>query len=65
MVTTNEFTSGINQDVLPKFQPKGTYRYALNAVQETVDGDQVAVSNERGALQVYRVVATNAGIAKQ
>lgn len=53
MVTTNEFTSGINQDVLPKFQPKGTYRYALNAVQETVDGDQVAISNERGTLQVY------------
>jgi len=48
MLATNTFTRGINQDTLPKFQPEGTYRYALNAVLETENGDTPTVSSELG-----------------
>lgn len=48
MVTSNSFTKGLHTDTLPKFQPEGTYRYALNAVLETRDGELPSVSNEEG-----------------
>lgn len=32
MITTLSATTGMNQDVLPRLQPKGSYRYALNSV---------------------------------
>lgn len=48
MLTSNQFTKGLNQDILPKFQEEGTYRFALNAVLETEFGEQPSISNERG-----------------
>lgn len=48
MLTSNQFTKGINQDINPKFQEEGTYRFALNAVLETELGEYPALSNERG-----------------
>jgi hypothetical protein len=48
MLTSNQFTKGINQDILPKFQEEGTYRFALNAVLETEFGEQPSISNEKG-----------------
>lgn len=42
----NTFTKGINQDVLPKYQEEGTYRFALNAVLENELGGAPAISNE-------------------
>lgn len=44
-----ELNGGINLDVHPSNQPKGTRRYTLNAVEETVDGQQHSVSNELSA----------------
>lgn len=38
----------MNQDANPKFQPNGTYRFALNAVLETKDGHIPSLSNELG-----------------
>jgi len=40
--------AGMNQDVDPKFQEKGTYRFALNAVVEDTSPAEVSVSNELG-----------------
>lgn len=48
MITSNIFTKGINQDSHPKFQPEGTYRFALNAVLETELGEMPSISNELG-----------------
>jgi len=48
MLTSNQFTKGINQDINPKFQEDGSYRFALNAVLETELGEQPAISNELG-----------------
>lgn len=41
----------MNTDVLPKFQPEGSYRLALNAVVETSDGELPSISNELGNAQ--------------
>lgn len=48
MSTSNNFTKGMNQDVHPKYQEEGTYRFALNAVLETSDGEFPGISNELG-----------------
>lgn len=48
MLTSNQFTTGIVQDVMPKVQPAGSYRYALNAMLETTEGEVPAISNEMG-----------------
>lgn len=42
----NNFTKGMNQDVLPKYQEDGTYRFALNAVLETEIGQSPSIANE-------------------
>lgn len=47
-MTANQFTKGINQDIHPKFQEEGTYRFALNAVLETEEGEYPSISNELG-----------------
>lgn len=49
MDTKNNVTkvnSGLHTDTDPVNQPKNTYRYALNAVIETKDGQQGNISNE-------------------
>lgn len=48
MLTSNNFVKGIEQDIHPKRQPEGTYRYALNAVAETREGALPSLSNELG-----------------
>lgn len=48
MTTSNNFIKGINQDIHPKHQLEGTYRYALNAVVESKLGELPAISNELG-----------------
>lgn len=40
--------TGLHNDNNPIDQPKGTYRFALNAVNETKDGQQANISNEAG-----------------
>jgi hypothetical protein len=37
---------GIHTDFTPKDQPENTYRFALNAVDETSQGDSSSISNE-------------------
>lgn len=48
MLTSNTFAKGMSTDVHPKFQPEGTYRFALNAVLETELGELPAIANELG-----------------
>ena len=45
-MTPNTFTKGMNQDILPKLQEEGTYRFALNAVLENELGGLPVISNE-------------------
>ena len=40
--------SGLITDTSPVDQPKGSYRYALNAVDNSVDGDVSKLTNEKG-----------------
>lgn len=61
MATTNQFTKGINDDVHPKYQPEGTYRWAYNAVLETEEGDIPSISNELGT-EVCASLPTNTTI---
>jgi hypothetical protein len=42
------FNKGLNLDSPNKLQPDGTYRFALNAILETREGDYGSISNERG-----------------
>ena len=42
----SEYIGGLNQDSSPINQPKGTYRFALNSVNETELGDFGFISNE-------------------
>jgi len=42
----NNFTKGMNQDILPKYQEEGTYRFALNAVLENEIGQSPSIANE-------------------
>ena len=44
--------SGLATDVSPVDQPKGSYRYALNAVDNSVEGDMSKLTNEKGHLIV-------------
>lgn len=46
MLTSSLNNKGLNQDANPKFQPEGTYRFALNAVLETSEGDLGTICNE-------------------
>lgn len=48
MQNSNNFYIGIEQDIDPKYQKEGTYRFALNAVLETTDGDAMNISSELG-----------------
>lgn len=44
---------GMMQDVNPVDQPKESYRYALNAVNETSEGNRTMLSNEKGNEECY------------
>jgi len=39
---------GINTDLSHKNQPPGTYRFALNAINNSKEGDMKSISNEQG-----------------
>lgn len=38
----------MNLDVLPQFQPEGSYRFALNAVIDSLEENDLAISSESG-----------------
>src|SRR5688500_10283911 len=42
----NQSGKGLHTDTDPLNQPKGTYRFALNAINEAEDGQHAFVSNE-------------------
>jgi len=46
--TQDSFLKGIHTDNKPIAQPKGTLRYALNAIREAQDGSQTSYINEIG-----------------
>lgn len=46
---------GMVQDVHPNVQPDGTYRFALNAVSITTEGEQGFLGNEEGNSACYTI----------
>lgn len=46
----HNFSKGLNTDVQVSLQPEGTYRFALNFVHNTTEGEQGAISNEPGTV---------------
>lgn len=42
------FNKGIQTDIIPKLQPKDSYRFALNAVLESSEGNRGSLPNELG-----------------
>lgn len=46
--SVSSFSGGMIQDALPAHQPEGSYRFALNAVLETLEGDYPSLSSELG-----------------
>lgn len=46
MDNINKPFKGLHTDNNPSEQPENTYRYALNAINETKDGEQTSLSNE-------------------
>ena len=44
----NNFNKGLHRDAPLVEQPDGTYRFALNAVSETREGEESYISNEEG-----------------
>ena len=46
-LNVNQLSGGLHSDNSPINQPKTTYRYALNTINETLEGDQTFLSNER------------------
>lgn len=59
MQTSNNMRLGMNQDIDPKYQPDGSYRYALNAVLETREGDLLNIGNELGNVLCAKNFPTN------
>ena len=43
-----QISKGLNTDFSPINQPKSTYRFALNALLESSEGDFMQLSNENG-----------------
>ena len=44
---------GLNTDFNPLNQPQGTYRYAMNAIIESENGDFLQLSNELGNVKIF------------
>ena len=59
MLTSNLPVKGMNQDVLEKFLPEGAYKFALNSVVETEQGDLNSISNELGNITCASGFPTN------
>lgn len=57
--SVNTLQKGLVTDVNKSVQPEGTYSYALNAVNETVDGNQGYLSNERGNTSCLNLFINN------
>ncbi len=61
---TNRPHKGLMQDVNPIDQPKESYRYALNAVNETNLGNRTLLSNEKGNEECYTLPRNYVRIGK-
>lgn len=55
----SSFNKGLNSDSSPKTQPEGTYRFALNAIEESDDGDVGFLSNEQSTKRLSSVGLSN------
>jgi hypothetical protein len=49
----SEINTGLHTDTSPQNQPKGTYRFGLNTVNETDKGDEFFRSNEESNERCY------------
>src|SRR6202012_4407095 len=46
---------GMVEDTIPERQPPGTSRFVMGGVNETIDGQQYALSNEQGYQSIYNL----------
>ena len=46
---------GLDQDSVIQEQPKGSYRFALNAVNESLEGESKSLSNEESNQRVVDI----------
>lgn len=53
--SANKIVSGLNTDVSPQDQPEGTYRFGLNAMRESKDGDMGSRTNEGSNTECYEL----------
>tara|TARA_R110002012_G_scaffold72117_2_gene184540 strand:+ start:8672 stop:15175 length:6504 start_codon:yes stop_codon:yes gene_type:complete len=49
--TTNTFSKGMNKDVTPSFEPNNSWYHAINAANNSSDGDVGVIGNEPANLQ--------------
>jgi len=50
-VSTNSFTKGMNKDITPSFEPNTSWYHAVNAANNSADGDIGVIGNEPANLQ--------------
>jgi len=51
----NTFEKGLNLDLAPENQPEGTYRFALNSVLESQEGDYYSLNNEQSNYECVEI----------
>ena len=62
--SVQQLVKGLNTDYSSINQPKGTYKYALNAILESNEGDMFQLSNEEANTLVaslkdgYKIIGT-------
>jgi len=49
----NMFTTGLNTDIREYFQPEGTYRYALNVINNSSEGQMGSLISEPGNTECF------------
>ena len=50
-VSTNTFSKGMNKDITPSFEPNNSWYHAVNAANNSSDGDIGVIGNEPANLQ--------------
>ena len=50
-VSTNTFSKGMNKDITPSFEPNNSWYHAINAANNSSDGDIGVIGNEPANLQ--------------
>lgn len=58
-----QLNKGMSQDTNEEFQPQGTFRFMLNGILESTDGEKAAVINELGTVLCFDISETYPGFS--